>query len=74
MRSKIGKHERNKRSSETSVHTRYTRRHIPEDYILNSHRRENLKSYMKETDYLRDTGAVKVILKWILQLMYEGVN
>jgi hypothetical protein len=25
---------------------RSTRRHIPEDGILNSHRRENLKSYM----------------------------
>jgi hypothetical protein len=33
------------RSSETSVHTRSTRRHIPEDGILHSHRRENLKSY-----------------------------
>jgi hypothetical protein len=32
-------------SSETSVHTRSTRRHIPEDGILNSHRRENLNSY-----------------------------
>jgi hypothetical protein len=33
------------RSSETSFHTRSTRRHIPEDDILHSHRRENLKSY-----------------------------
>jgi hypothetical protein len=33
------------RSSETAVHTRSTRRHIPEDDILHSHRRENLKSY-----------------------------
>jgi hypothetical protein len=32
------------RSSETSVHTRRTRRHIPEYDILHSHRRENLKS------------------------------
>jgi hypothetical protein len=32
-------------SSETSVLARATRRYIPEDTILHSHRRENLKSY-----------------------------
>jgi hypothetical protein len=32
-------------SPETSVLTRVTQRNIPEDVILHSHRRENLKSY-----------------------------
>jgi hypothetical protein len=34
-------------SSETSIHTGTTRRKIPEDGILLSHSRENLKSYKK---------------------------
>jgi hypothetical protein len=33
-------------SSESSVLTRATRRNNPEDTILHSHRRENLKSYI----------------------------
>jgi hypothetical protein len=39
-------------SSETSVLARPTRHNIPEDDILHSHRRENLKSYMALTDWV----------------------
>jgi hypothetical protein len=39
------------RSSETSVFTRATRRNIPEDGILHSHRRESLKSYIALTGW-----------------------
>jgi hypothetical protein len=35
-------------SSETPVLTRATPRNIPEDDILHSHRRENLKSYITQ--------------------------
>jgi hypothetical protein len=38
-------------TSETSVLTRATRRNIPEDTILHSHRRENLKSYVALTGW-----------------------
>jgi hypothetical protein len=37
-------------SSETSVLTRATLRHIPEDSILHSHHRENLISYREESE------------------------
>jgi hypothetical protein len=38
-------------SSETSILTRATRRHIPEDNIFHSHGRENLKSYLALTGW-----------------------
>jgi hypothetical protein len=43
------------RSSETSVFTRAIRGNTPEDTILHSHRRENLKSY---GDYCRLTDGL----------------
>jgi hypothetical protein len=39
------------RSCETSILTRATRRNIPEDFILDSHRRENLKSEIALTGW-----------------------
>jgi hypothetical protein len=51
------------RFSEMSVHTRTTRRHIPENDILHSHRRENLKFYNNNivtchSDCRREFGLV----------------
>jgi hypothetical protein len=39
------------RSSETPILKRASQRHIPEDGILHSHRRENLKSYIALTGW-----------------------
>jgi hypothetical protein len=47
-------------SSETSVLTRTTRRNNPEDTILHSHRRENLKSYECSICFSAD-GHVKML-------------
>jgi hypothetical protein len=40
-------HMQAKRTPETSVNTITTRRHIPEDCFLHSHRRDNLRSYIQ---------------------------
>jgi hypothetical protein len=43
---------------ETSVYIRLARRYIPEDCILHSHRRENLKSYIKKPSFLLHSYAI----------------
>jgi hypothetical protein len=45
-------------SSETSVLTKTTRRNNPEDTILHSHRRENLKSYKIKINFPLGSDAV----------------
>jgi hypothetical protein len=44
-------------SYETSIVTGATRRNIPEDNVLHSHCRENLKSFTRSLDSALDTAA-----------------
>jgi hypothetical protein len=49
-------------SSETSIFTRATRRNIPEDTIVHSYRRENLKSYRLFTVSFNNTCLLSTLL------------
>jgi hypothetical protein len=49
------------RSHETYVLKRATRRHIPEDGILHSHRRENLKPYVFRNSLSQNVPAGIVV-------------
>jgi hypothetical protein len=52
-------------SSETSILTRATRRNNPEDTIIHSHRRENLKSYI---------GILSIISKYFNVVLINYVT
>jgi hypothetical protein len=55
-------------SSATSVLTRATRHNIPEDTILHSHRRENLKSYMLQLVYFSLQACCIFLVMWTFPL------
>jgi hypothetical protein len=71
------------RSSETSVLTIVTRHQMPEEGILHSHRRENLKSYIRpyvSVQEYTDTGLEKLFAgsvltsRWMLGLPLDIGN
>jgi hypothetical protein len=54
-------------SLETSIRTRPTLRNIPQDAILHSHRRENLKSYnvIPQVSHWRNPSSRTMFLRYI---------
>jgi hypothetical protein len=62
-------------SSETSVLTRATRRNIPEDAILHSHYRENLKSYIALTGWTlqRRSNVSPVRYELVFYIPEDGI-
>jgi hypothetical protein len=56
-------------SSETSVLTRATPRNNPEDTILHSHRRENLKSYISG-EVCASLGVSRIFYRAITDITY----
>jgi hypothetical protein len=62
-------------SSEISVVTKATRHHIPEDDILHSYRRENLKSYIALTGWAlyRRRNVSRVRYELFLYIPGDGI-
>jgi hypothetical protein len=59
-------------SFETSVLTRATRRNNPEDTILHSHRRENLKSYNVVSSL--QPGMTGNLLPFLMKEQYSFIH
>jgi hypothetical protein len=60
------------RSSETSVHTRSTQHHIPEEGILYSHFCENLRSYIYHLSRSEQTWVRRISFQIIIKLEQVG--
>jgi hypothetical protein len=52
-------------SSETSVHTRSTRRHIPDDGIYHSYRRKNLKFDIPINKFNENSFSGPRVISWV---------